>query len=146
MVGLGPANGRGSKRKGIARGIGIVAVLALAACAGPQETGRLPPDQHGAAASGIPGGAPDLKKLGGLSEKDVRHVLGEPDFRREEPPAEIWQYRSADCVLDLFLYDDSGQYRVAYAETHDRGFTRISQTSCYAGLVRDRNQIRQGRL
>ncbi|HVM81182.1 MAG TPA: hypothetical protein VMU06_19330 [Stellaceae bacterium] len=148
--GLGPAHGRGSRRKGSARGIGVAAVLALttalAACGGAPQAGRLQPEQRGGAAPGAPVSAPELKKLDGLSDKDVQRVLGEPDFRREEPPAEIWQYRSAECVLDLYLYDDSGQYRVAYAETHDRGFTRVSQTSCYSRLVSDRNQIRQGRL
>lgn len=93
-----------------------------------------------------PAGPPDLKRLSGLSDKEVQRVLGEPDFRREEPPAQIWQYRSSECVLDLFLYDDTGQYRVAYAETHDRGFTRISQTNCYAGLVNSRSRVHQGRL
>ena len=149
MVGLGPANGRGIGRKGLGRGIGIVAALALAsalaACGGPAQTGRLPPDQRGGAASGTPA-ATELKRLDGLSDREVRGVLGEPDFRRDEPPAEIWQYRSAECVLDLYLYDDSGQYRVAYAETHDRGFARVSQTSCYTGLVSTRNPIRQGQL
>jgi len=150
MVGLRPEIGRGSRRQGVGRGIGIVAALALAAalaaCGGPAQTGRVPPDQRGGAAPGAPPTSSELKRLDGLSDREVRGVLGEPDFRRNEPPAEIWQYRSAECVLDLFLYDDSGQFRVAYAETHDRGFTRISQTSCYAGLVRDRNQIRQGKL
>jgi len=150
LRGLGPANGRGSKRKGIGRGIVVAAVFALvgglAACGGAPQTGRLPPEQHDASESGAPATATELKKLDGLSDKDVQRVLGDPDFRRDEPPAAIWQYRSAECVLDLYLYDDSGQYKVAYAETHDRGFTRISQASCYTGLVNARNQIRQGRL
>jgi hypothetical protein len=104
------------------------------------------PDGRTLATAAAPAGSPDLKRLSGLSDKDVQRVLGEPDFRREEPPAQIWQYRSAECVLDLFLYGETGQYRVAYAETHDRGFTRVSQTNCYAGLVNSRSRVHQGRL
>ena len=150
MRGLRPANGRGMVRQGVERRLALAVVLTLAAglaaCGSAPETARLPPEQHGGAAPGAPPAAAELKKLDGLSDRDVRRVLGDPDFRRQEPPAEIWQYRSAECVLDLFLYDDRGQYRVAYAETHDRGFTRVSQASCYSGLVNARTQIRQGRL
>jgi hypothetical protein len=116
--------------------------VAVAACTGPSDSGRVSSDGRASAPSGLP----DLKRLSGLSDNDVQRVLGEPDFRREEPPAQIWQYRSAECVLDLFLYGETGQYRVAYAETHDRGFTRVSQTNCYAGLVNSRGRVHQGRL
>jgi hypothetical protein len=124
----------------------LALAAALAACAGPNDAGRMSPDGRASAPAGSPADSPDLKKLSGLSDKDVQRALGEPDFRREEPPAQIWQYRSPECVLDLFLYEDTEQYWVAYAETHDRGFTRVSQTNCYAGLVDSRSRVHQGRL
>ena len=30
--------------------------------------------------------------------------LGAPEFVRRDGPAQIWQYRAENCVLDLFLY------------------------------------------
>jgi hypothetical protein len=61
-----------------------------------------------------------LPALTGLSAAEVVGLYGEPDFRRTEPPAELWQYRSADCVLDLFLYSDPSGVRVVHGETRDR--------------------------
>ncbi|HKX09569.1 MAG TPA: hypothetical protein VJN67_15325, partial [Stellaceae bacterium] len=74
-------------------------------------------------------------QLRGYPAADLARRLGEPDFVREEPPAVIWQYRSADCVLDLFLYRDGDELRVTYAEARDRELIRVPQSDCYAGLV-----------
>jgi len=81
---------------------------------------------------------PDVERLRGLSAADLARLLGEPEFVRHEPPAVIWQYRSAECVLDLFLYRSADELRVAYAETHDRGVIRVSQSDCYADLIAGR--------
>ena len=64
--------------------------------------------------------APDIKDLAGLKPADVLSMLGQPDLRRNEPPAELWQYRAADCVLNLFFYSDAGDYRLAHAEAWQR--------------------------
>lgn len=130
-----------------------MSAILVAACAAPSAS---PP--HSAA---LPENAPislavagtpplptgtELKQLAGLSEAELRRLLGAPDFRRREASAQIWQYRSAECVLDLFLYRSAGAYRVAYAETHDRGVIRVSQSSCYAGLLSRHPRLRQSRL
>lgn len=44
------------------------------------------------------------ERLVSLSEHEVTAMFGEPEIRRIEDPAQIWQYRNADCVLDLYLY------------------------------------------
>ena len=64
--------------------------------------------------------APEIKDLAGLKPADVVSILGQPDLKRDEPPAELWQYRAADCVLNLFFYDDAGGYRLAHAEAWQR--------------------------
>ena len=106
-------------------------LLALVtACAPVEPASPAPPPAQPAA---FPS---DVDQLRGFPAADVAGRLGKPDFVREEPPAVIWQYRSSDCVLDLFLYRDSDELRVAYAEAHDREFVvRVSQSDCYAGLV-----------
>lgn len=64
--------------------------------------------------------APAIKDLAGLKPADVISILGEPDLRRDEPPAELWQYRAADCVLNLFFYSEAGSYRLAHVEAWQR--------------------------
>jgi len=124
MRGLRPGIGRGSGI-GIERRRRLVVAfwlsLALAGCAGPATN-------EGAAPH------PDFRKLAGMNEAELQRALGEPDFRREEPPAEVWQYRGETCVLDLFLYRDGDQYRVVYAETRDRDTVRVSEANCYTSL------------
>lgn len=43
-------------------------------------------------------------------------MLGLPKFVRRDAPAEIWQYRSDACVLDVFIYQAATGAQVKYAE------------------------------
>ncbi len=52
----------------------------------------------------------------GLDSGAVRKLLGEPGLIRRETPAEVWQYRTASCVLDVVLYDQASGPRVVYTE------------------------------
>jgi hypothetical protein len=100
-------NGAGAARRGrsapAAFGLAASLSMLLAACA------ALPP---------APGGP--LDRLTGLKGEEVVALLGPPDLRRAEPPAELWQYRGRLCVLELYLYRDPDTYRVVHAESHDR--------------------------
>jgi hypothetical protein len=108
----------------------LMASLGLAACRTPPPAIIVPPS---AAAEALAPPAPtptpaepaatrvpELPVLTGLGPAELIALLGEPDFRRRDPPAELWQYRSADCVLDVFLYGEGGSYRVVRSETRDR--------------------------
>lgn len=95
--------------------------LLLAACSGsgglaPQATATptMPPSF---AALRHP---PTLRDLTGLAPTDVTALIGNPDLRRVDPPAEVWQYRNAECVLNLYFYDNGASRRLVYAETHSR--------------------------
>ena len=47
-----------------------------------------------------------------LQNKTARQLifdLGNPDFRRTDNPAELWQYQHKICNLDLFLYPQSNK-------------------------------------
>ena len=113
--------------------VSVVAHFAAAALAFASGCTRAePPRAHPAPPASLPA---DVEQLRGLPAPDLARLLGEPDFVREEPPAVIWQYRGADCVLDLFFYRDRDEFRVAYAEARDRGLIRVSQSDCYADLV-----------
>jgi hypothetical protein len=97
----------------------------VSACAAPEPGGRddamstMPPT---AAPDNLRtlSRAPDIKDLAGLKPDDVASILGQPDLKRNEPPAKLWQYRAADCVLNLFFYDTAGSYRLTHAETWQR--------------------------
>ena len=104
----------------------VQAPILIAACARIEPIG----------APSRPAGLPrDVEELRGLEASELAHRLGEPDFLREEPPAVLWQYRSEDCVLDLFLYRSGDALVVAYAETHERELVRVAQSDCYAEIV-----------
>ncbi len=82
---------------------------------------------------------PGPKHLLGLDGDRVSQLLGPPDFRREDNPAEIWQYRSAACVLDLFLYGQGGGgWRVTHVEMRDLGKPAVSEADCLRALFKDR--------
>jgi hypothetical protein len=121
--------------------LAIVAIAGLlGGCAQPTPlAARALAPQHLAAtpvasvADVIPPRLPSLDQLTGLHPAEIIALLGQPDLRRDEPPAQLWQYRAADCVLNLFFYRERGAYRLTRAETWDRSFAGSSS----AGRCRD---------
>jgi hypothetical protein len=89
-----------------------------------------------------PGPADEMQpdELLGLSADELTGLLGPADFTRNDGPAEIWQFRNSECVLDVFLYRDParGGYRVEHVQTRDRGLVRAADQSCVADLLRAR--------
>lgn len=63
-------------------------------------------------------------ELVGMTDHEVEAIFGSASYIRHEPPAAVWQYRHADCFVDLFLYTDEnsavpgprGPHRVAHVE------------------------------
>lgn len=74
-------------------------------------------------ASNAPRGAKRAApKLIGMRAEEISSLLGQPTLLRQEPPAQVWQYASDDCVLYVFLYRnhrDTGRSRVRYVESRD---------------------------
>jgi hypothetical protein len=83
----------------------------------------------------------DSSQLIGLESAQVTGLLGAADFRRDDGPAEILQYRSSSCVLDLYLYrdDGSGDYRVKYIEARDRSLAQQAPQTCVNSVMRSRS-------
>lgn len=120
--------------KGRATGLLAVAMIAtsLVACASPQpldspSASETPPQAApiSAAATGRPR-VPGLKELTGMHQAEIVAMLGMPDLKRSEAPAELWQYRAADCVLTLFFYRGPGGFRLTRAETWERSLAGSS--------------------
>lgn len=85
----------------------------------------------------------DPSQVVGLFGPEVAILLGAPVIVRREIGAEIWQYRRADCIFDLFLYHENGEPspRVTYFELRTiqtRGaLSERDGRSCFGGIVLD---------
>lgn len=140
--------------------VAAVAALLLAACTAPADGdgARRPaakpeltisgakPDTAGRSASLPPEGAVDAdpKRLIGLDHAGVTAMLGEPEFRRKDAPAELWRYRGEHCMLDLFLYGPdkaaAADKRVLVRHVEARALSdgRVTTTECLRALLRAR--------
>ena len=89
---------------------------------------------------------PPPPHLAGLYGEQVIGLLGPPGFKRKDDPAQIWQYRTKVCALDLFLYraEDGFPYRVRHFEARGRGKEVISARDCFVSLLKAHEQNRQG--
>jgi len=103
-------------------------LLALAACAGNNPSLSIDSSPQ----------FPDLTgpNLTGMDPVQVVALYGQPDFRRADPPAEIWQYRSADCVLELYFYSGAGGEHLAYAQSRPRSLEQnVATGNCSGGTA-----------
>ena len=80
---------------------------------------------------------PPPSRLSGLDRGQVTGLLGAPGFERLDDPALIWQYRSAICALDIFLYRNENEdiFRVRHFEARARGNKTVSEKDCFVGLL-----------
>lgn len=81
-------------------------------------------------------GVDEPRKLVGLGRAQIEALLGQPAMQRREAAAELWQYRAANCVLDLFLYAaPDGQLRVTHADLRGRREGRPAPPGCFAEIA-----------
>lgn len=117
------------------RGTAVLAAgLLLAACSS-LPWARAPQTVANPGTLAALGEPPALDHLEGLAPAQVTALIGDPDLRRIDPPAEIWQYRSADCVLELYFYDSGTTSRMVYAEAH----SRLPESQAAAGVSCSQN-------
>ncbi len=77
----------------------------------------------------------DPKELVGLDHTVVRRALGEPTRIRNELPAQVWQYATGDCVVDLYLYDQDGAWTVTYVEARSHTAESAPTSRCLKSLL-----------
>ena len=129
MGGIGTVRQAIGRRRG---GGALLAGLLLAACSGHPNTAS---PQAAATPATASGHLAALGDLNGLAPAQVAALIGDPDLRRVDPPAEIWQYRNADCVLELYFYDSGANSRMVYAEARSRTPTRTPNAmTCTQGF------------
>lgn len=79
---------------------------------------------------------PDIYSFRNRASIDVAMVFGEANFIRHDPPAELWQYRTSICTLDLFFYDDgTGAYRLEYIDFRGQAETPGARDDCLRGII-----------
>ena len=82
---------------------------------------------------------PKLDALQNLTGNQVRALLGTPSFMRSDSPAEMWQYRTDSCTLDLFLYEnlDTGIPSVAHYGIRLQLGQALTKTECYEIVIKN---------
>lgn len=78
---------------------------------------------------------PRPTKLVGVDGFDVEEALGKPDFIRKDDGVEIWQYRTAHCILDLFLYQKRGHLSVDHSELRGALPDHDADRTCFKSIV-----------
>jgi hypothetical protein len=83
--------------------------------------------------------APTPDQLVGLTPLQMVELIGTPDLRRKEAQAEMWQYVSGPCVLDVFLYEDKeGTARVAHTNLRSQNAAKTPREACLGDMVRQK--------
>ena len=77
----------------------------------------------------------DPQELLGLDHSALRRVLGKPAQVRREVAAQVWQYVTGDCVIDLYLYDQAGGLKVTYVEARSRSAEMTPTDRCLKSLL-----------
>jgi len=75
------------------------------------------------------------------SGDQVMSLLGKPEMKRREKQAELWQYRSSSCVLNLFVYPNGASRapEVTHVEARARAGGTMPTRICLASLIAKRN-------
>ena len=84
------------------------------------------------------------RNLIGLEPRSLADKLGSPGFVRRDGEAEVWQYPSKSCILDVFLYNDDGKFSVDYVELRGRGSAPLSRQACYLKMLKAHLTPKQG--
>ncbi|GIK99841.1 MAG: hypothetical protein BroJett029_40500 [Alphaproteobacteria bacterium] len=82
----------------------------------------------------------DPARVMGLARGEIETLLGRPGLVRQEAPAEVWQYQSRGCVLDLFMYEASADYEVVYIEARDGKALAAAAAVCLGAVMDDRRR------
>ncbi len=82
--------------------------------------------------------AANPRRIMGLTRAQLSDLLGKPHFRRRDVPAEIWQYRHPECIIDVFLYQSGDDYRVLHFEMRQGKAEAASRTRCLAAHLNAR--------
>lgn len=128
----------------VVRRFGMIVVLAVAACAPPPSpgAGAVPPAPAGAALRQPPADPAkpasktvEVPMLLGLASREVEELFGVPRFVRRDGPAQIWQYGTDACTVNLFFYRDGPSLKVRHVEFRNRSADLAVAGGCEGAIV-----------
>ena len=104
----------------------------------PRPAASLPPVAAGLVPDGPASRLAAPVSVIGLSAGELTSRFGRPSWTRRERPAAVWQYESAACTLDIYLYDENGASRVVHVEARDRHAAPLPPGPCLDQLQTER--------
>lgn len=102
-----------------------------------EQVAALPPPPASVVDAEAVAAAPDPAGLLGQPVEAVKAAFGDASLRRREPPAEVWQYRTGACVLDVVLYPDGpeGGLQVAHVDLRPVDAPAVDGKTCAAHVL-----------
>ena len=67
---------------------------------------------------------------------EILRLMGMPAFRRSEPPARIWQYRTVLCIVNIFLYETDRRMVAEYVELLGKNNTTFDEDGCFRSIFK----------
>ncbi len=130
-----------------------IAIAALGACqtGGQAHLAKVAPLPASAKARAEPiPVTPTLTKLWGPAEllgknpERLTAILGPPDFKRQDPPAQLWRYAAPRCILDFYLYLlEDGKVSVTHLEARARQGRSTTLGACLSHVFQSRIEIKE---
>lgn len=79
---------------------------------------------------------PTPERMIGMAPDELIRMLGEPGFKRRDDPAEVWQYKGATCVLDVFLFRETEGARVSYVDVRGASIVKVAGEDCVLDVLK----------
>ena len=76
----------------------------------------------------------------GANKGLILKVLGQAHFTRVDPPAQILQFESGTCFLDLFFYKRKNKLKVNHVSIRSKQVKKIKDEDCFLSLMSSRNE------
>ena len=78
--------------------------------------------------------SPQARQILGLTPNELVGHFGKPALQIREGNSLKLQFRGRSCVLDAYLYPQSGGYRVTHVDTRSLSGVDIDQAACIFAL------------
>ena len=75
-------------------------------------------------------------RLVGMDGPEIIKTMGFPVFRRLEPPARIWQYRTTICIVNIFLYETDRRVTAEYVESLGQNNKNVDEDECFRSILK----------
>ena len=79
--------------------------------------------------------------LSAMRGRDIRLVFGNPQQVRRDAHVHVWQYRTDDCLIDIYMRETSGNNTKLQAAHHDMRERRLIKVNGRGGAGDARNDF-----